>query len=466
MCERRSHPGVLLVEAQAVAAGQLGLAHRPFGVAQQFVGAAAVAGRERDAHAAGQREGHTVELPGLGHGAQHPFGCGLGGAGVDMAQQQRKLVAADAGHGIALAQHAAQPVGHLAQRPVAHLVAQAVVDVAEAVQVQHQQRKGVAIVLQRAGRLFHLLGEPAAVGQTGQVVGAGQGFQPLVGGQAIAEVAEGPHAAQRPAPAPQRPGHTFQHLAGEQRQPFGGGHQGGLLQAVQAALVGLRVLHHAPHPVVHGGVVVLAQQVLGHRPQLGEAAVEGAHTAAQVGDEDAVGRGLQRGLQLGHRIFLRRHGGLPAADVQQCDQAVRRRARTGCHQRLDGAPQLQRLAIWRQQHGVRQQLAGRAVCGFVPVGVVFQRAQQLVGRRGPQRGLVQAQQARGGGVAGDHPQRRQGHDPGGVGQRLHQGPPGGHGGVFRARHRQPGGFGHGAHRSGSAGVSGSKKYATRGRGAR
>jgi hypothetical protein len=54
----------------------------------------------------------------------------------------RKLVAAHARQHIAGLQAALDALHHVQQHLVAHLMAQAVVDVTEAVQVHHQQRKG------------------------------------------------------------------------------------------------------------------------------------------------------------------------------------------------------------------------------------------------------------------------------------------------------------------------------------
>ena len=57
------------------------------------------------------------------------------------AQQHRELVAAEARQRVAAPQRAAQPVGDLAQQPVAVVVAERVVDLLEAVEVDQQQRR-------------------------------------------------------------------------------------------------------------------------------------------------------------------------------------------------------------------------------------------------------------------------------------------------------------------------------------
>ena len=72
---------------------------------------------------------------------------------VDLAaravEQQRELVAAEPGGGVALAQAAAQPVGHRAQQLVAGVVAVAVVDRLELVDVEQQHADARAAALER-----------------------------------------------------------------------------------------------------------------------------------------------------------------------------------------------------------------------------------------------------------------------------------------------------------------------------
>ena len=55
-----------------------------------------------------------------------------------------ELVAAEPGDGVAVAQLVLQPLGEGAQQPVARLVAEGVVDLLEVVEVEEQERDGVA----------------------------------------------------------------------------------------------------------------------------------------------------------------------------------------------------------------------------------------------------------------------------------------------------------------------------------
>jgi hypothetical protein len=56
-------------------------------------------------------------------------------------QDDRELVAAETRHGVGLAQHAAHPRRHTRQHAVAGVMAERVVDLLEAVQVEDQQRQ-------------------------------------------------------------------------------------------------------------------------------------------------------------------------------------------------------------------------------------------------------------------------------------------------------------------------------------
>ena len=87
----------------------------------------------------------------------------------DRLDEHRELVAAEAGHRVAGADRVAQPVGDLDQQLVAGGVAEAVVDLLEAVEVQEQDRHvvGAAAAVQR---LLEPLPEQRAVGQLGEAV--------------------------------------------------------------------------------------------------------------------------------------------------------------------------------------------------------------------------------------------------------------------------------------------------------
>jgi len=85
-------------------------------------------------------------------------------------QQHRELVAAEAGHGVARAQVAAQPGADEVLQQVAVVVAQRVVDVLEAVEVEQQHRDLAPVALRMRDRLVGAVVEEQPVGQVGDRV--------------------------------------------------------------------------------------------------------------------------------------------------------------------------------------------------------------------------------------------------------------------------------------------------------
>jgi hypothetical protein len=235
-----------------------------------------------------------------------------------------------------------------------------------------------------AGRCVqHALGQAAAVGQAGQRVGGGQLLDALVGRQLARQVAEAVHAPGRTAALPQRAAHAFEHLAGVQLDLFGAAQQRGVLDGAEPALVGVQVGHAAPHPVVHLGVVAAVEHRLGDAPHLREAAVERTDAPGQVGDQDAVGGGFQRGAQFGQRGVVLVAGALFGAAVAQGHQHVVGRRLVVAGQRRDAAFDMAQPAVGAAQHAVGPQRGRRCVgCGrqFVPPADVLGRGQQLGGR--------------------------------------------------------------------------------------
>ena len=159
-----------------VLARQLGAVHRGVGVAHHVrVGPARPARGDADAQA------HGDLLPGHGDPLTQAVTQGVGqrGGGPGVAQaveQHHELVAAQprgrrigpAGQGVA------QPAGHGDQQLVARVVAQAVVDQLEVVQVDEQHR----VRTLRGDHAVQPRPEPAAVGQAGQRVVPGVVLQP------------------------------------------------------------------------------------------------------------------------------------------------------------------------------------------------------------------------------------------------------------------------------------------------
>ena len=123
----------------AGAARGLGAVHRGVGVAQQVLRPLVLGGVDGDADAGGDEDLVAAEVDrrrqALVDAVGHPHGV------ADVAppfEQDRELVAADAGDGVRGAQRRGERAGDLDQQLVAHQVAEAVVDDLEAVEVEEE----------------------------------------------------------------------------------------------------------------------------------------------------------------------------------------------------------------------------------------------------------------------------------------------------------------------------------------
>src|SRR5690606_1073285 len=95
--------------------------------------------------------------------------------GGDAPQHYDELVAAQAGHQVAGAYRGPQALGHLRQHPVADVVAEAVVDQLETVEVDEQQGEAVlggGVVAAPAQGELQLPYQCRAAAQAGQLIGA------------------------------------------------------------------------------------------------------------------------------------------------------------------------------------------------------------------------------------------------------------------------------------------------------
>jgi hypothetical protein len=173
---------LLGVEAEGVAAGALGFVHGGVGVSEQRLDAVAVAREQADAEAGRAVQRTAVEIDRRRQGAdqllRHPGEVLLLG---DVRQDNGELVAADPRHQVVGAQRQLQPPCQFAQHPVASLVAEAVVDVLEAIEVdQHHRQDLLALGVARQGPGQALL-QQGAVGQAGQGIEIGRLVQRRLG---------------------------------------------------------------------------------------------------------------------------------------------------------------------------------------------------------------------------------------------------------------------------------------------
>ncbi len=154
----------------AVLAQGLRLVQRQVGVLQQLLGAVGKAGRNADAdrqHRLCERRLGQVDR--LAQHVQDPLGDQLGQrVRADGVDDHHELVAAEAPDGVVVAQHRLQPRADLSQDLVAGVMAEAVVDLLEAVDVDEQRGRADA---QAPCTREHLLGtveHERSIGKVGQ----------------------------------------------------------------------------------------------------------------------------------------------------------------------------------------------------------------------------------------------------------------------------------------------------------
>ena len=328
-------------------AGVLGGVHGDVGVAHHGVGVGLTGSAEDHADARAQRDRVAVHDQGRRQGARDPVvhepPLPLVGAAL---QHQHELIAAQAGHRVAVADAAGQPGGHLPQHLVAVGVTAGVVDGLEAVQVEERDRHGPAVAVHPVQGVLDAVAQQHPVRQPRErVVGGGVQQPQLVpaGAGDVAEGAQDPVGVDghddvlvHPGPVPVRCDLDHQSLRLL-------GAEGLQERRVQARLLGLgeeaedRPAGERVHPVrPRAGPVDPDQDRVDHLA--GGVAVGGE-------DGDAVGAGLQRGVEdgplgldrgqqlVGHQCFL----GL-ALDVVGVHHHVRLRAGAGTGRRGDHVP--------------------------------------------------------------------------------------------------------------------------------
>jgi hypothetical protein len=235
----------------------LGAVHGGVGAGQQQRAVAAVVGTERDTDARVDVEGHAVEHEGVAQGRTQAARDLLRASCVGFGQEDGELVTAHPGEEVAGLQSPLQAWPHQAQQVVAHAVPEAVVDLLEPVQIDHQDR-----AVRRSGAVdgrLQLLDEPAAVGQPGQRIVVGfrgqlpeaqllDGAQPGVLDDERplqGDLADG--LADRGGPLPRlgdaaAHDHPEQPVAGEERHADVGGQVDGLRQTGIEQIAGQDVL--------------------------------------------------------------------------------------------------------------------------------------------------------------------------------------------------------------------------------
>ena len=188
--------GAGAVHAHAVAPAALGQVAGDVGIRHGLAGRGRGGIEQHRADARVDAEGASpVEEGEVGEQAAEGLGRLGHAAGVDIVQEHRELVAADAREQVRPAQARAELAPHLAQQRVARRVPRHVVDVLEAVEVDVEQRAALARAAQALELARQRLLEVAAVGQLRDGVVRGLPAQLLLEALALADVAEGQHRA-------------------------------------------------------------------------------------------------------------------------------------------------------------------------------------------------------------------------------------------------------------------------------
>jgi len=154
------------VEAEPAPARLLGTVQRRVGILEQGLRVAAVARMEGDAHAGGHRTRAPAD--------EHRLGQAGGDLAGDLRRERRpgrvldeddELVSTEAGHGVLGPQAGRQACRDFAQQGVADVVAVAVVDQLEAVEVEEEHRQRAVVAA--GDRMAETVMEQHPVGQPG-----------------------------------------------------------------------------------------------------------------------------------------------------------------------------------------------------------------------------------------------------------------------------------------------------------
>ena len=172
-----------VVEAVAVTPVVLGAIEREIRLHHEIGRGARRPGRQRDADAGG--DGDIIVADGAAFGDRRAdlLGqrAGIRWAG-DVPLQNGELVAAETGDEIVLAHGLPQPLADLDDQRVTGRMAECVVDILEAVEVEEQHRELRLVAGARAKRVIEVIEERAAVGEARQRILARQRGDARVGG--------------------------------------------------------------------------------------------------------------------------------------------------------------------------------------------------------------------------------------------------------------------------------------------
>ncbi len=148
----------------------LGDVHGHVGALQERTRVGPVVGKDRYANARANFDGMAVDHEWLLERREQLPRRVLCFVHVRSRQQDRKFIAAQTRRGFRPAQHAPQPPTELAQKQVAEVVTERVVDLFEAVEVHHQQCERCLVAPRRQDCLAQTVVQQQPIGQAGERV--------------------------------------------------------------------------------------------------------------------------------------------------------------------------------------------------------------------------------------------------------------------------------------------------------
>jgi hypothetical protein len=174
-----------------IAATFLGTVHGDIGILHQRLGVGAIIRKEADADAGADVEflfdSHRRILQGI-----EDLFCDVrdGGRIDDVLDDDQKFVATESANGVRFSHQSAQAPRHLAEDAIADLVAEGIVDVLEAIEVDEQDGQSGLVAVGTLQGLVQSVAKQQAVGQAGQRVVVGLVIELIVGLPQFGDVGE------------------------------------------------------------------------------------------------------------------------------------------------------------------------------------------------------------------------------------------------------------------------------------
>ena len=174
----------------------LGLVHGGVGGLEEGFRFFAIDGVLGDADAGGNAEVVAVDVEGLNEGGDDFGGNGLDvGGAVDFREADDKFVTAHAADDVAFAEAGAKAEGGSLEEAIAGVVAEGVVDVLEAVEVEHEDGDAALVAGGESDGLGDAVLEEGAIGEAGEAVVEGEVVDAGFGLLAVGDVAGDAHGA-------------------------------------------------------------------------------------------------------------------------------------------------------------------------------------------------------------------------------------------------------------------------------